>query len=301
MKFSVSILKPLILALIVLSIVALVTIHSTVAFTNMRRALGTNPQASFTYYPGMLRENMTVTCDASSSSAEGDNDTIISFEWTFYDEYNPEHVIVTGNYTNPPSPYVAHNFPHWGTFTVDLNVTDNEGLWSTASNPITVLPEFGPVANFTYEPDQAYANKTEVTFDASLSTLGWSRQIGGYSPIVQYIWNFSDRTGNITTADPVINHTFAMNGTLRVYLTIRDSAGRTNTTYQNLFVFYYEFKWDVTGDGYVGIDDIYAVAIHFGLSSEDPGWDPLYDITGDGYIGIDDLFEVASHFGETWP
>ncbi|UCH31592.1 MAG: hypothetical protein JSV05_08905 [Candidatus Bathyarchaeota archaeon] len=61
------------------------------------------------------------------------------------------------------------------------------------------------------------------------------------------------------------------------------------------------FPWDVTGDGYVGIDDIVEVAEHFGQDPAHPDWDPKYDITGDNYVGIDDIVAVAEHFGEQDP
>ncbi|MGD2072377.1 MAG: NosD domain-containing protein, partial [Candidatus Thorarchaeota archaeon] len=57
--------------------------------------------------------------------------------------------------------------------------------------------------------------------------------------------------------------------------------------------------WDVTGDGYVGIDDIVSVAEHFGESPGHPDWDPVYDVNDDDYVGIDDIVEVAEHFGES--
>jgi hypothetical protein len=57
--------------------------------------------------------------------------------------------------------------------------------------------------------------------------------------------------------------------------------------------------WDVNGDGYVGIDDIVAVAEHFGTAPGDPDWDPKYDINSDDYVGIDDIVAVAEHFGES--
>ncbi len=60
-----------------------------------------------------------------------------------------------------------------------------------------------------------------------------------------------------------------------------------------------EFIWDVTGDGYVGIEDIVAIADHFGIQAGDPNWNSLFDTNGDGYVGIDDIVEVAEHFGES--
>jgi hypothetical protein len=64
-------------------------------------------------------------------------------------------------------------------------------------------------------------------------------------------------------------------------------------------VFTITFPWDVTGDGYVGIDDVVAVAEHFGSSPASLEWDPKYDINKDDYVGIDDIVAVAEHFGES--
>jgi len=55
---------------------------------------------------------------------------------------------------------------------------------------------------------------------------------------------------------------------------------------------------DVNGDGYVGIDDIFLIASHFGRERGQPDWDPIYDINSDGFIGIDDIFMAASCFGK---
>jgi hypothetical protein len=302
LKHQISVRRSFIPLALVTTFLTLAIISSTAILAGAQRSLsGTPPQASFTYYPAKIYENMTATFDASLSSAEGFNDTIIRFEWTFNDPYNFEHIIKEGNYTNPPSPLVTHHFPHGGTFIVDLNVTDNEGLWSTTSKGVAIIYEFGPTANYTYSPTQIYANKTEVTFNASLSKTGWSKQIAAFSPIVQYVWNFSDGTPNVTTSNPIATHTFSVNGTLTVYLTVIDSVGRANTMSKTVTVLYYGFKWDVNGDGYVGIDDIFEEASHFGESPGSPGWNPKYDMNGDDYIGVDDIFEVATHFGEEAP
>ncbi len=58
-------------------------------------------------------------------------------------------------------------------------------------------------------------------------------------------------------------------------------------------------RWDITGDGYVGIDDIVLVAEHFGQDPAHPAWNSKHDVTGDNYIGIDDIVSVAEHFGES--
>jgi len=256
------------------------------------------PQAAFTYYPPKLYANMTATFDASSSSAEGYNDTIIRYEWYFDDPNNPERIINEGNYTHPPSPLAYHTFEYGGTYTVSLNVTDNEGLWSYTSKPVTVYPEYGPTANFTWSPYTQYVNRT-VTFNASSSQLGWSAKLADYSPIVLYTWNFSDGTGEIDTTNPVIAYTYTQPGNYTVTLTITDSVGRTDTTSAIIEILNITAKiYDITGDGYVGIDDIVTVAEHFGEDPSSPNWDPRCDVTGDNYVGIDDIVIVAEHFGE---
>jgi parallel beta-helix repeat protein len=61
------------------------------------------------------------------------------------------------------------------------------------------------------------------------------------------------------------------------------------------------FIGDVTRDGYVGIDDLFTVALHFGSEIGQQNYSRICDIDNDGYVGIDDLYKVASHFGEENP
>jgi parallel beta-helix repeat protein len=67
------------------------------------------------------------------------------------------------------------------------------------------------------------------------------------------------------------------------------------------------FPWDLTGDGYVGIDDILEAATSFGSWPEDPRWNAKADVNNDSYVGIDDIMEIASRFGQSkllipeWP
>ncbi len=80
-----------------------------------------------------------------------------------------------------------------------------------------------PVATFTYSPVPAIEN-SPVIFDASSSTPN-----GGY--ITSFTWDFGD--GNVTTtADPLIAHAYASRGTYNVTLTVGDSEGLTNGTWQ---------------------------------------------------------------------
>ncbi len=55
---------------------------------------------------------------------------------------------------------------------------------------------------------------------------------------------------------------------------------------------------DVNNDGYTGVDDIYSIAIHFGLTKGQPNWYEKCDVTFDDYIGVDDIFKAAGYFGQ---
>ena len=42
----------------------------------------------------------------------------------------------------------------------------------------------------------------------------------------------------------------------------------------------------------------FTVAEKFGTQEGDPDWDPRCDVTGDGFVGVDDLVTIGEHFGE---
>jgi len=48
--------------------------------------------------------------------------------------------------------------------------------------------------------------------------------------------------------------------------------------------------FDINNDNYIGINDIFQVATHFGLDSNSPSWDERCDMNGDDYIGVNDIF-----------
>jgi parallel beta-helix repeat protein len=60
-------------------------------------------------------------------------------------------------------------------------------------------------------------------------------------------------------------------------------------------------------DGFVGMDDIYNIAVHFGTEPDGPPnsngyyYSPIHDIHDDDHIGIDDIFTAAQHFAEEDP
>jgi PKD repeat protein len=264
---------------------------STTATFNIQDSTGYPPQASFAFWPAAPYVNQTVNFDASSSTGEGFNDSIVQYKWDFGDGTAKQTRTV---------PTITHAYQNSQTNIVTLNVTDKEGLWSTTSKPITILPEFGPKANFTYTPVRPIANRI-MTFNASNSKTGWSKKLGGYSPIISYKWNFSDGT-IISTSNPIATHNYTQPGNYTVKLTITDSVGRTDTVSTLVRVVEAPaFPWDINGDGIVDISDILDVALHYGTTPESPRWDPRCDVNNDGIVDISDILDEALHYGETAP
>ena len=87
------------------------------------------PTASFTYSPAIPGPGDTITFDASASLAP--NGWITSYTWDFGD----------GTVTPTSDPTVAHSYPIDGNYTVQLTVTDNNGLTDVAVVVIQVLKE----------------------------------------------------------------------------------------------------------------------------------------------------------------
>jgi hypothetical protein len=79
-----------------------------------------------------------------------------------------------------------------------------------------------PVASFTYEPIDPQVNET-ITFDASSCS-------DADGTIVDYIWDFGDRTMDTTGLNITAIHSYADEGTYTVTLTVTDDDGLTDTT-----------------------------------------------------------------------
>jgi PKD repeat protein len=252
------------------------------------------PQASFTYTPLKPYVNQTVTFDASASSAENWNDTIIRYEWDFGD--NTPKVVEEGTWENPPSPIATHVYTQPGRYIVTLNVTDTDGLWSTTSKPIDILPPSGPTAVFTWSPTNPYVNQT-VTFDASESLPGWNGTQA--TPIISYKWDFGD--GNITTtSSSIITHSYKLSGNYTVTLTVTDSEGLTDNVTQTISVRERPLlPGDINGDGIVDYLDINIVCRAFGSYPGHPKWDPRADLNGDEFVDYLDINICARNYGKT--
>lgn len=109
------------------AIVAISNLSSQTSFETPTQVSPAPPVVSFDYSPPLPYVNGTVIFNASLSyDPDG---YIMSYTWNFGD----------GNTTNTVNPIITHVYTTAGSYAVVLNVTDNQGLWSTLSEPITIF------------------------------------------------------------------------------------------------------------------------------------------------------------------
>jgi large repetitive protein len=156
------------------------------------------PIAAILASPTDAQTLVLIAFDASSSSDP--DGTLLYYRWDFGD----------GSVLYGRS--VQHTYARAGAYTVQLTVTDNDGVDGSATTQVTITnraPKAVTPANFSVPTFE------ERIFDAS----GSFDQDG----LVQtYSWNFGDAT---TATGRSVKHAFATIGTFTVTLTVRDDFG----------------------------------------------------------------------------
>jgi chitodextrinase len=228
---------------------------------------------------------MAITFDASASTAEGYNVSLVKFEWDF------------GNGTkySRTTPTINNVFTVANNYTVTLNVTDSQGLWSSTSKIASIKPPTGPIADFTWSPTVP-SNLTQVVFDASSTILGWDGVT--HPAITNYIWDFGD--GNVTSGNyKIIVHKFALAGNYTVKLNVTDASGFKGYTAEIVQVLKGGLPGDINLDGKVDIFDAILLSNAFNTRPGDPKWNPNADINGDSAVDIFDAIILSNNFGKS--
>jgi len=57
-------------------------------------------------------------------------------------------------------------------------------------------------------------------------------------------------------------------------------------------------KYDINGDGHVGVDDVLIAVKAFFSKMGDSRWNPNADVNSDGQVRVDDILAIALHFGK---
>lgn len=162
------------------------------------------PAATFTTSVGSGKAPLGVAFDASAS-ADSDG-TIATYEWDFGDG-------ATATGATP-----LHTFSKPGSYSVNLQVTDDDGAVGLTSRPVVVAPaNVRPVAAASLSASSGKA-PLAVTFDGAGST-------DADGSVVSYAWDFGDGG---TASGATASHTFTDQSTRTVTLTVTDDDGATD-------------------------------------------------------------------------
>lgn len=168
----------------------------------------TPPTPDFTYQPTNPQTSDTIQFDDTSTDIDG---TIIAWFWTFGD----------GGTSSLPAP--LHRYTHSGTYSVSLNVTDNDGGHATKTRTILVR-NTPPHANFTSTPSHPQTKDMIQFTDTSTDLDG---------VIVAWYWRFGDGR---TSTQQHPTHLYTDDGDYTVRLNVTDDEGGKNEISQTLSV-----------------------------------------------------------------
>jgi parallel beta-helix repeat protein len=189
---------------------------------------------------------------------------------------NSDHNVITGNRITAPEWVIALHICHYNNITENYIANGQVGVY---------LPDSSDNCVFH---NQIVNNAQQASVQGFPSHVNyWDN---GYPSGGNYWGNYDGADvlrgvyQNETGSDRIGDTPYALDG--------------NNTDNYPLMIPYGSLLGDVNGDGYVGIDDIFAVASRFGRERGEPAYNRVYDLNGDGYIGVDDIFTTASHFGE---
>jgi PKD repeat protein/KaiC/GvpD/RAD55 family RecA-like ATPase len=171
---------------------------------NIQVVVKTPPTAVFTSSPKPALTLQSVRFNASNSlDLDGQ---IMNYLWDFGDGMN-----ATGKTT-------SHTYTDNANYTVELIITDDDGLKSSTQEVINILNR-PPTAQFT-ESAEIVDTDVIIHFNASLSY-----DLDG--SITGYFWDFGDGTN---TTSMTTNHSYQDNGNYTVSLTVTDDDGATDST-----------------------------------------------------------------------
>jgi len=172
------------------------------------------PHAEFTFSPDYPLAGEEIVFDATSSSDP--NGQIISYTWTFGDDYP----VTTSN------PQISYYFLNSGNYTVSLTITNNYGITNTALKQVKIESPY-PVAGFFAEPTGGPKPLTVLFFDQSSPS----------SRIDTWSWDFNG-DGIIDSNSQSPSFTYTESGTFTVLHSVTNSYGsddEVKTDYINVY------------------------------------------------------------------
>ncbi|SFM44992.1 PKD repeat-containing protein [Paenibacillus sp. 1_12] len=156
-----------------------------------------------------VRDKGTRTIQVDASASKGDD---LTYNWNF------------GDGTTSDKKSVIKELKAFGTYLVNLTVTDNKGRIDSKTVVVENLdPNHAPEAKFTSDVNSGRPPLT-VHFDASES---FDPDEKDGDRVVKYKWDFGDKTPVIEgTSQQKVEHLFNKVGSFPVTLTVSDTSGK---------------------------------------------------------------------------
>jgi PKD repeat protein len=158
-----------------------------------------SPAASFT------ESCSDLTCSFNSAGSSDPDGSIVGYSWSFGDG-------TTSTEANP-----SHTYSAGGTYSVTLQVRDDDNAVGEETRQVTVTPP--PPPN---QAPTAVFSESCSDLTCSFSSAGSSDPDGS---VVGYSWTFGD---GATSTEPNPSHTYASGGTYTVTLQARDDDSATD-------------------------------------------------------------------------
>jgi PKD repeat protein len=162
-------------------------------------AVKMKPMADFSYSPQSPKPSDTIQFTDLSHDPDG---SIVSWLWNFGDQTN-------GTNQNP-----THKYTNSGIYSIQLQVTDNDGF--TTSKNTSIIVNQPPIPNFSPPLTPKTGDTIQFT-DNSNDPDG---------TIASWYWNFGDGTSS-TEKNPT--HQYQKSGTYQVSLQVTDNKGASNS------------------------------------------------------------------------
>ena len=252
------------------------------------------PRASFVASPPMVVPSTPVQFDGAYSTAEGFNDSITGYQWTFGDGQTG-----TGKTT-------SHPYADYGNYTVTLNVTDTEGYWNTTTRLVQVI-DVHDVAILSIDcPSRVYVD-WRPTIPATVKNLGTLTET---FTVTAYFNGAPVGAGAAVNLAPqsegIVNLQWNTTGlpkyvayTLTVVASLPTDIHPADNTLTHGAVTT-QGPGDFNGDRHVDIFDIVAIAGHYGQTSSHPSWILLADTQPNGEVDIFDVVFIAGLYGHEY-
>lgn len=169
----------------------------------------TPPTANFSFTPQNPTDTQIITFTDNSIDIDG---SISNCTWTFGDG--------TTSYSQNST---THQYADNGTYTVTLNVTDDDG--DTGEHSVNInVSNVGPTAGFTFEPSNPLVGEIIWFNDTSTDQDG---TIGNWS------WSFADDTVNYSQNT---SHIYSNLKSYDVTLSVTDNDGNTSSITKHLIL-----------------------------------------------------------------